>query len=214
MYKLNEITLGADEHNRLTLTLDISSNTLPGVTVDTYQTFTGDSSDQMFLEGQTENGESGEWDDYDWTYDHDAIHRGLAEASIEAIVDQFCKPGGAEIIQSIELLSTWSPREYNFRTDSYTARYTLTVQELERWAGNNFSLPDYVRDFHQSYDGYADFVKGYLEDDERRVGTIIWLKLAAYFRAELDTEAYMNYMSERESEIYSSNTTVTPVERD
>ena len=131
MYKLNEITLGADEHNRLTLTLDISSNTLPGVTVDTYQTFTGDSSDEMFLEGQTENGESGEWDDYDWTYDNDAIHRGLAEASIEAIVDQFCKPGGAEIIQSIELLSTWSPREYNFKTDSYTARRALGSSNME-----------------------------------------------------------------------------------
>lgn len=214
MYKLNEITLGADEHNRLTLTLDISSNTLPGVTVDTYQTFTGDSSDQMFLENQMEQGESGEYDDYDWEYDNAAVHKGLAEASIEAIVDQFCKPGGAEIIQSIEFDSTWSPKEYNFKTDSYTARYVLNVLELERWAGNNFSLPDYVRDFHQSYDGYMDFVSTYLEDPDTRVGTIIWLKLAAYFRAELDTEAYMNYMSERESEIWSSNTKVTPVERD
>jgi len=211
MYKKSEIAIAVNDEGVDVLELEVSSNTLPGVTVDTYQTFTGDSSDQNFLDYQSEQGEPSDYDDYDWDYDNAAVHRELAEASIEAIIAQL---GGKGVIESIELTSTWSPKEYNFKTDSYNALYTIDPAKLEEWADENFKLEEYLKEYHQSYDGYADFVGMYLEDPETQWGTLIWLKLAAYVRAELDGEAYMNYMCEREGEIWSNNTTVTPRNKD
>lgn len=202
MYKANEIANVVTRDGEQLLILSIDSNTLPGVTVDTYSSFTGDGVEEQLLEDV-----DGEYDDYNWEYDSAAVLHGLALASIAEVRKQTAADG---IFEAIEFESTWSPKEYNFRTDSYRATYVVNYAKLRTWAAAaKFDPEAYAALHHASRDGFASWVPGYLEDSATREGTILWLTIAAYIRDTLDTEAYMFALLSEADELWSAHTTFT-----
>ena len=68
-------------------------------------------------------------------YDHEGWCRELAQASVEVVRDAVIGEG---IVHAVEMTGeTWSPREYNFSTDGYMARWTVDTDALEAWLADN-----------------------------------------------------------------------------
>lgn len=212
-FQHGEITVNEDG-DRI-VELDIWSNLLPHLSIDTYSTFTGDG----WLESELEHFGSGDsdapydsdqYDDYEWSYDHPAILKVLAEASAGDVLDQLAGQG---ILLMVEVKDTSSPSEYNFTTDSYSAIWTVNLTKLEAWAAENgFEAQAYATEHHGSYDGFMSFVDRWLEDEPE--DTKLWLMLDAYFRAELDSDSQFNAVCEVEWEAYSDHTTITRIGQD
>lgn len=212
MYTESEFTRTVDADGAELVSFEVDSNTLPYVEVDTYGMHNGDN----WTENTLENFGSGEsdapydspnYDDYEWDYDHAGIIKGLAETSIREILDQLAGDG---VIKSIEFISTYSPREYNFTSDSFKARWTINLAKLTKWCDDaGFDPDEYAREFHSSYSGFISFVDGWLSDPDRRPGTVLWLRLCAYLRAELDEESLKMALWEDEDSIYDENVTIT-----
>lgn len=66
------------------------------------------------------------------TYDHDGWLAELAEASIAVLEREVVDPDGP-ILAVTFTGETWSPREYNFTTDGYMARWTVDTDKLDKW---------------------------------------------------------------------------------
>lgn len=186
-----------------TLTIDIWSSTLPVVHIDTYVTFAGESwADQEYeylIDEENADPESIEID-----YDMEAIRKALAEASIDYVLETVDR----EVILNVELSATFAPREYNFTTDAYDARFTVCLSKLQAWAAESkFDVDAYVEEFHQSYDGFISFVPSALESN--REAMTHYLMIAAYLRSVLDSSEHDMHVWESESEAYSNNTTTT-----
>ena len=211
-YTMEDFTEEIREDGHRILKFETDSNMLPIEQPDTYSSYTGDSETEGFLENQADNGESSDYDDYDWSYDVAGVVKALGEAGAEDALSQLSSEG---ILLSVEVTDTYSPREYNFATDSYKAIWEFDATALDEWCESNSFDPDkYVAEHHASYDGFMSFVTMWMDDQATRPGTIQWLKFAAYLRSELDMEQQVNAMAEAESEAWSQNTTVTPREKD
>tara|TARA_R110000850_G_scaffold100331_5_gene207600 strand:+ start:2408 stop:2956 length:549 start_codon:yes stop_codon:yes gene_type:complete len=109
-------------------------------TIDMYQTFNGDSSDEQMLEYYNDDNEQKpdseknyEYDDFDWVYNTEKIRKDLANTSIEYQKDNILD----DIILDINLLSDQSPKYYNYETDSYTASYTIDDIKLLQYININ-----------------------------------------------------------------------------
>ena len=97
----------------------------PTVSIDTYQSFTGESWLESEFEWLKEDtGVELDWSNADVSYNHDGIRQGLSEASIEGIL--YALPVDSPI-ESIDYVSSWSPQFYNFETDSYRATYVVNL---------------------------------------------------------------------------------------
>jgi hypothetical protein len=198
------------ENGEKFVTLEVGSNLLAHLNVDTYSCFNGDSWVEQELEhfgsGESEAPyDSDNYDDYEWNYDHAAILKDLAEASASNVLEQLSHDG---IIESIEVQGVDSPREYNFITDSYTALWTLNLTKLDGWAAeNNFNAEEYLSEFHGSRSGFMSFVPSWFRDAPE--DTTLWLKLDAYLRAELDTDSQFYAVAEAEWEAYENNVSIT-----
>lgn len=212
------MTNGLERDEEGNLTIRVDSSMLPGVNVDTYQCFSGDSwmdseLDYLSIEGvpdwmvdhPTAQRATVEWgvDDFDWTHDHQATLRTLAEVAAEDLVDS----GGItfdQIITGAEVLSVWSPAAYNFATDSFDAQLTLDtealaealddidVDELEAWA----------RDRWASRDGFMSSIPRYF-DTETEWATV-WAAVAKVL-IDSDYDGFMA-VAEAEHEAYSEHT--------
>lgn len=185
------------------LTIDIWSSTLPVVHIDTYSMFSGESwAEQEYANLIDEEGADPE--SIEISYDMPAIRKELARESIAYILEEVDRG----IIQNVELTDTWAPREYNFQTDAYDARFTVSVSALLEWAAENkFNVDDYVAEFHQSYDGFISFVPSALKSD--RAAMTWYLTICAYLRSVLEADGHNMRIWESEDEIYSDNTTAT-----
>lgn len=212
-FQHGEITVNEDG-DRI-VELDIWSNLLPHLNVDTYSCFNGDS----WVENELEHFGSGEseapydsdqYDDYEWDYDHPAIIKELAEASAGNALEQLSGDG---ILLGVEVKDTSSPREYNFTTDSYSAIWTVNLSKLEAWAAEHgFEAEAYVREHHSSRSGFMSFVDRWLEDEPE--DTALWLMLDAYMREELDRDSQFYAVCEVEWDAYNDHTTITRVKDD
>lgn len=211
--------LERDDEGRLRIHLD--SSMLPGVTVDTYQTFTGDSwvdSEIDWLVGSAEGMGSIvdhpaagraevelDWDDFDWTYDHQAILWALSEAAATGLVHD----GGIcydQIIVDAEVTSVYSPAAYNFATDSFAGWLTLDTEvlaealedmgteELEAWA----------RERYASCDGFISHIPRYFRDEPQ--WALVWAAVAKVL-ADAEYDGLMA-TAEAEHEAYSEHTRV------
>lgn len=72
-----------------------------------------------------------------WTaeYDHEGWLRELATASVEVLRDAVVGEG---VVHAVEFTGeVWSPREYNFSTDGYMARWTVDTDALEAWLADH-----------------------------------------------------------------------------
>lgn len=198
MFTMSDINIDGD-----TLTISIWSSTLPVVHIDTYSTFTGDSTYEREVEHLIEE-EDADPDTIDATWDHESIRRELAESSIQYLLETVDR----SVILNVELAATDSPKEYNFTTDAYDATFTVSVSNLKEWAlETKFDVGAYVKEFHESYDGFISFVPGALERD--REAMTWYLTIAAYLRATLDPSDHDMHVWEAEDEIYSEHTNIT-----
>jgi len=200
------ITVDAETGHRI-MKFATDSNMLPVEQPDMYTSYSGDSWTERYLENMEEDGQPSDYDAYDWSYDSSAVCRKISEAGADDVVNQLSAWG---IIRGVEVQSTWSPREYNFATDSYKAVWEFDADKLDEWAAeNNFNAAEYVKQYHSSYDGFMSFVEGWMEDERFIEGTTQWLKLAAYIRSELDQDQQRMAMAEVEDEAWDESTTVT-----
>ena len=201
-----EVTVDAETGHRI-MKFATDSNMLPVEQPDMYHTYNGDWWTERFLENMEEDGQPSDYDDYDWEYDSSAACMKLSQAGAQDVVDQLSAWG---IIRSVEVTSTWSPREYNFTTDSYKATWEFDADKLDEWAAeNNFNAAEYVKQYHSSYSGFMSFVEDWIEDERYIEGTTQWLKLAAYLRAELDENQQRIAMQEVEDEAWDETTVIT-----
>lgn len=208
--------LERDEDGNLTITVD--SSMLPGVNVDTYQSFNGDSwadseLDYLSTEGVPEwlVGHPAaqravvelEWDDFDWTYDHRATLHTLAEVAAEDLVDA----GGVDfpqIITGAEVLSVWSPAAYNFATDSFTVTLTLDTEALaEALDGMEaYEVEEWARERWASRSGVISSVPRYFDEDAP--WATVWASVAKVL-IDSDYDGTMA-VAEAEHEAYSEHT--------
>lgn len=166
------------------------------VHIDTYGMLTGDSADEMQMENFREDGQSDDYDDYDWSYDHPAIVRDFAHVSINYLYNELVTHGNG-IVESIQYVSHGSPKFYNYTTDYYVAIYTV----------NPVKLHEYIA---QNYDAVLEKAQGYRGDDLSE--NIAHAGLCHYIDATIDRDDYNMHMWESEHEVYYENTTVTLAE--
>lgn len=193
--------------------ITLVSNTLPGVSIDTYQSFTGESwldSEYEYLNEET--GVKLDWSNSDVKYNHEGILRGLAEASIGGIMDQLYD----DYIESIEFVSAWSPAYYNFESDKYEAEFTVNWTKLKKWykkSGKN--REEWMRETWHSYDGFHSYMyPGYWENPEYHEGMVVYATIAMYLEETLDREQLLMAVAEAEWEVYQENSEIYISETD
>ena len=116
-------------------------------TIDTYQTFTFERSEESMLD----NGEL-EYDDYDWTYDTQGYIQALADSWLKLMQDNILD----DVIKNVKLDGkAYSPREYNFTTDNSQVVFEVDIVKLKQYIVNNQA--DYDKTHIRSYDGFMYF---------------------------------------------------------
>lgn len=188
--------------------ISLQSNTLPYVSIDTYQSFTGDSWLESELEWLKEDtGVELDWSNHDVKYDHAGIRQGLAEASIESIMDQMYDG----IVESIEYESSWSPQYYNFETDSYTAEFVVNWTLLKKWLKKSGKdREDWMRERWSSYDGFhSHMYPGYWNEPRYMEGMRVYATIAMYLEEVLDEDEMFMHVAEAEHEVYQANSEIT-----
>ena len=171
-------------------------------TIDTYGVYKGENEDEMYIDWYNEEHHTNyDYDDFEWDYNHAQIVKELAEYRAKALEND------VDIIHSVKVLETGSPREYNFSTDWATLEIDYDEDEVEK----------YVKDTKEKYDEWFKDSGWYYntnwrdDDDPRKAENIRISKLEYY----LNTKALPNFedwywsVAEYESEIYSNNTKAT-----
>lgn len=203
-----------DEEGNTIAVISLESNTLPYVSIDTYQSFTGDSWLENEFEYLAEEnpGMEFDWSNTDVSYNHDGIKQALAEASIEGILGDV----DPNIIEGIEYESNWSPAYYNFETDTYTARFTVNWTLLKQWfKESGKDREEWMRERWSSYDGFhSRMYPGYWNDPDWRPGMKVYATIAMYLEEVLDRESQVMAVAEAEWEAYSNNAEITISESD
>ena len=210
--------LERDEDGALKITVD--SSMLPGVNVDTYSCFTGESWEDSELGHLSSNlreclvGHPAadradvtlDWDDFDWNYDHRAILWALSEAAAEGLVAD----GGLhfdQVITGAEVTSVYSPAAYNFATDSFAGWLTLDTGALVEALGDmgTEDLEHWALDRWASRSGFISYVPRYLQYESQ--WALVWAAVAKVL-VDADYDGTLA-TAEAEWEAYSQNTTVT-----
>ena len=202
-----------DEDGDMIAVISLESNTLPHVSVDTYQSFNGDSwaeSEHDWLEQEQGIPDPGRY--VDFHYNMGKVLEELAEASIEGVMNAV----DPDIIQSIEYESNWSPSFYNFESDTYTAKYTVNLTLLEKWLKlSGKKRGDWMRERWSSRDGFhSHMYPGYWSDPQWRPGMKVYAVIAMYLEEVLDPDALFVTVAEAEWEAYSNNVEVSIKEDD
>ena len=193
--------------------ITLQSATLPGVSIDTYQSFTGESwleNEYEYLKEET--GVELDWSNSDVKYNHEGILKGLAEASIASIMDQLYD----DYIESIEFVSAWSPAYYNFESDKYEAEFVVNWSRLKKWykkSGKN--REEWMRETWHSYDGFHSYMyPGYWNNPEYHEAMVVYATIAMYLEEVLDRDQMFMAVAEAEWEVYSQNAEIYISETD
>lgn len=220
MWSNDELEYFTNDDGDRMVKMAIGSNMLPKITVDTYQTFTGDYWEESEID-YLEQGESSwgsyrgrkayeglDWRDYNWSYNHSRELGLLAESCVIAMNEQIWFDTPYEVG---EVLSTYSPVAYNFATDSFEAEYTLNMTRLihwarhrEEWAGTRLedAVEGYLRERYTSCDGFISHVTPALNDPDEHLATLVWGIFHAWMEFEFDYDSWLCNMAEGEHEMY------------
>lgn len=221
MWNNDELEYSTDDAGDRIVKMAIGSNMLPKITVDTYQTFTGDSWEESELEYLADAGgdrahegkrayDGLDWSDYKWTYNNSRELELLAEQCVSAMNEQVYADTPYEVG---EVLSTYSPSYYNFETDSFSADYTLNISKLIHWARNREewrgerledAVDSYLRERYASCDGFISYVTPALNGDYggERLATLVWGLFHAWMEFEFNREEWFYAMFEDDYTIY------------
>jgi hypothetical protein len=168
------------------VTEELGSNTTEVNHIDTYSVFELGSDHHIESEVEyiaSELGVEPPDDLFDVEYDMKRFVDWLADASVFAIMHALPhevveREGLAPILRSTDPVirnvervgGTWSPREYNFTTDGYMARWTIDADALNRWLEENrIALPDghgipgFIRTADDEFWYIANAIREYLE---------------------------------------------------
>lgn len=199
-----------NEDGTVTITLVPSAWHGLNISPDTYHLFDGDSLDSDTLDWyREESGLDIEWGDLDWTYNHPQIVRGLAESCMNWIAATLME-AGLESMTNVQLLDTWSPREYNFTSDGFEMGFTCDPEEL-RELTEDFDVDGWAAKYYKSYDGFMSFVTGRMNDPDWRAQYDGEFRIQSLLMAHEDEDVpWWVVVMEDVSEIYMNNTTVEP----
>lgn len=181
MFRNDEIEYATNDDGRKVAILEMGSQILPMISVDTYGLFTGDG-----------------YFDTEWDYfhselglpdstveikvsDHDRLLRSLADTSHQWVTEQLFEQDEPAIMTHGDVTGVWSPQFYNFATDQYDAKYAIDLELMEEWiASRNWNHVEYGEREFASYSGFASHVPGYLQDPDMSEGVRLWLFAYAY----------------------------------
>lgn len=220
MWRTDELDYRINEQGDRIVSFDIDSNMLPHISIDTYAMFNGDGPLDYEVESAAEFYEL-DTDDLEITVNtFGSILRALSERAVETLNDQcdawtgsVADGTGGDIVEFGDVRSTYSPKFYNFATDSFKSEVTINLTRLIRWLRQQGTpiveaVERYGNDNFSSYSGFISFVTGAMHD-ERRVGTLIWLGLHWYLSETLDPETCFYAVAEAEHEAYAENSTIS-----
>jgi len=210
MWRNDELEYSVSEQGNRIVKLAIDSNLLPVITVDTYQTFNGDWCIEQLTESEAEHYELNREDIDVEVTDFIDMLRAYSEAALKAVQGQM---NGDMVEFSDSVNSVYSPRYYNFETDSFNTDISVDLDQLVAWIklehGSVIPALEAYADMHfKSRSGFISFVTGALYD-ERRLGTLIWLGVHMYLADRLDWDQFYSDMTEMEYDIRTEHSTVT-----
>ena len=162
-------------------------------TIDTYGMFTGESVDEMESEHyrETYGLTDEEWQSIGFDYDHKAIVKGLAEASVADLENSLI----GNVVKSITLTDTGSPQFYNYTTDYYTAVWDIDEVQLKKYSGTR----------HNKWVEWV-LASGWEQDKRNEDEEYNLLAMLDFYTRETyDEESYNYAMWEVESEVYFEN---------
>lgn len=177
----------------MTITLD-NRDTI--ATIDTYQMFTGDSTDEMMRENMREDRRE-DYETVDIDYNMPAIIEALAHESIYYLSHELTteKP---QVVESITYVSHGSPKFYNFTTDYYIADYVVNIVELHNYIAANYDA------VLEKCMGYARVysIADITTEDKAHAG------LCHYIDSVIEKDDYNSEIWEKEAEVYYENMTI------
>jgi hypothetical protein len=189
------------------MTININNLDLENVHIDTYQMLTGDS----FVESEIDNLREIEkddaltYDDFDWSYDHKAIVKEFALASIEILENAI----DHDAIKSIEYVSSTSPRYYNYTSDSYIMAVEVDVDNIDDYiAANQKELKEIVSDYAVRTANDDNFVYTFTPLSEIKTSDLYYAAICHIINNCITADDYNMAIWEREYEVYSKNTTI------
>lgn len=183
-------------------TLKVNSQDLGEAgTVDTYAMYSGDDTDDMLInEYNEEHNTDYNYDDFEWDYDSKQIVKEFAELRAKILESD-------DAINSVKVLETGSPKEYNYSTD--WADFEIDYNER---VVDDFCHERESEKFSQYYgeSGWQSTVAAKEDDDDKdRLYKIAMLSFYLNNKAFPTWEDKHYPMFERESEIYWENTKMT-----
>lgn len=219
-----------NEDGTVTLRMTPSSWHRYNISPDTYQTVNGDhwvESELQYL-----NDEHGDpkysmlgqalrdlvdqypidldYDHFEWEYNHAKIVADFAHELACWMQETLSEVG---LSCSIDVIDTWSPKEYNFTSDGFEVEVTCDPMEL-RALTVDFDVDDWGSRHYRSYDGFISFVTSRLNDDEWHAEYDGGFRIESLFAGHdpYGERDWVMRLCEAETEIYMENTTVTPNE--
>jgi hypothetical protein len=175
-------------------------------TIDTYGMFTGENVDVQEAEHYREMFDltDDEFNSIEFDYDHPGVVKDLAISSVGLLNDELV----GSVVKSINLVSTGSPRFYNYTTDWYVAEWNLNTRKLEAYVQAKLGkFNSFLRE-HWTTVYYAHGTEDFNKEN------YIVASLDFYTREEYSPEDYLNSMFEHEHVAWYENTELTPASQD
>ena len=168
-------------------------------TIDTYGMFDGGSIDDALIEWYNEEHNTDyNYDDFEWEYDHENIVKDLAKKRAEYLEND------VDIIHSVKVLSTGSPREYNFSTD-----YAMFEIDYDKDAVDVY-IYDHAEDWSEWYknSGWYSTIE-WRDDGDYKNELLEMARLNFYLDKWYDSSEWRDYdpLYEDENDIYYEHTT-------
>ena len=170
--------------------IQIDNRDTDNIHIDTYQMLTGEGADESTIDYERDErkDDSLTYDSFDWTYDHKQIVKAFALESISILENNVDK----DIISSITLESTSSPRFYNYTTDGYVMNVTYNLVKLNEYVTANYKA------IKEKADGYSD---------SNVDANMLHAGICHLFDNCMSKDDYNMSIWEVESEVYMNNTT-------
>ena len=132
-------------------TITVNSQDLGEVaSIDTYQTYTSDGVEDMLInEYNEEHNTDYTYDDFNWEYDHETIVSELAEKRSAALESD------SPAIQKCVPVASYSPKEYNYQTDSTDFEITYDENIVDEYIMEHDE--NYTEWYHNNWAGTIEW---------------------------------------------------------
>ena len=165
--------------------------------IDTYQTFTGEGTDEMIIQSYNEEHDTDYgYDDFEWDYDHAEIVRDLATKRAILLETE------APAINSVKVKSTGSPREYNFSTDYAMFEIDYDEDMVEKFVDQDFNK------WHEFYHDSGWWPQISWREDTEETRDLIRMAKLNYYLNDFYRKNWEDYdpLYDEESGIYLEHT--------